>query len=147
MSSHTTTHDHSEAHEHGGPLVYTATLIALLFLTGITVGASYIDFGPGNVAIALFIATIKATLVVLFFMHLLWDKPVNAIIAMAGFLFLGIFLMFCLLDFSSRNNFLPVNLHKGEMPLAPGTAPHELTLQPIKPAPAGAKEAGKEEKK
>ena len=44
--------------------------------------------------IALFIATIKAILVALFFMHLLYDKPVNAIIAVAGFLFLGIFLMF-----------------------------------------------------
>ena len=43
-------------------------------------------------------------------MHLRWEKPVNALIAMAGFLFLGIF-MFCLLDFDSRNYFLPENLH------------------------------------
>ncbi len=38
---------------------------------------------------ALAIATVKAALVALFFMHLRWDKPVNAIIAVAGFLFLG----------------------------------------------------------
>ena len=60
----------------------------------ITVGASYINFGSGNVVIALAIATVKATLVALFFMHLAEDKPVNAIIAIAGFMFLGIFLMF-----------------------------------------------------
>jgi cytochrome c oxidase subunit 4 len=155
MSTHTevTTNTHAEghAHAHGGPAVYTRTLIALLILTGITVGAAYINLGAGNVVVALFIATIKATLVGLFFMHLLWDKPVNRIIAMGGFLFLGIFLMFCLLDFDSRNNFLPQSLHQPTvMPLAPGTAPQALTnLIPdtgdtSKAAPAA---AGKEEKK
>ena len=51
----------------GGSRNYLKTLIALSFLTGITVGASYIDFGSGaaNVVIALTIATIKATLVAL----------------------------------------------------------------------------------
>ena len=82
----------------------------MLILTVITVGAAYIDFGSGNVVIALFIATIKATLVALFFMHLRWEKPMNALIAMAGFLFLGIFLMFCLLDFDTRVNLQPFNL-------------------------------------
>ena len=111
-------------HDHGGTAVYAKTLIGLLILTAITVAAASFDFGQGNVVIALVIATIKASLVVLFFMHLRWDKPVNAIIAMAGFLFLGIFLMFCLIDFDSRNNYLPSNLHPvADMPLAPGTAP------------------------
>jgi cytochrome c oxidase subunit 4 len=91
---------------------YLKTLISLLILTGITVGASYIHFGSGaaNVVVALTIATIKATLVALFFMHLLHDKPVNAIIAAAGFIFLGLFLMFTLLDFDTRENPLPRNL-------------------------------------
>ena len=61
------------------PAIYLRILILLLILTGITVGASYIDFGSGNVAIALFIASIKAILVALFFMHLKDDKPVNGI--------------------------------------------------------------------
>ena len=55
---------------HGGAAIYVSTLVALLILTAITVGASYIDFGSGNVVIALIIATIKATIVALFFMHL-----------------------------------------------------------------------------
>jgi cytochrome c oxidase subunit 4 len=92
--------------------VYLKTLIALLILTAMTVGASYIHFGSGaaNVVVALTIATIKATLVALFFMHLLHDKPVNGLIAAAGFIFLGLFLMFTLLDFDTRDNMLPRNL-------------------------------------
>lgn len=140
---------HAEQHEHGGTAVYTRTLIALVLLTVLTVAAASIDFGSGNTVIALVIATMKASLVVLFFMHLRWDKPVNAIIAMAGFLFLGIFLMFCLIDFNSRNNFLPQNLHPSTvMPLAPGTAPESLTvLPPAPPAPGAPAPAAGAEKK
>jgi cytochrome c oxidase subunit IV len=104
--------------------VYLKTLIALLILTGTTVGASYIHFGSGaaNVVVALTIATIKATLVALFFMHLLHDKPVNGLIAAAGFIFLGLFLMFTLLDFDTRENPLPRNL-PGIVTPPPATSP------------------------
>ncbi|HEY4363935.1 MAG TPA: cytochrome C oxidase subunit IV family protein [Bryobacteraceae bacterium] len=142
MSTHTDTH---ETHEHGGPAVYARTLGALIVLTAITVGAAYVDLGAGNVVVALVIATIKATLVALFFMHLKWDKPVNGIIAMAGFLFLGIFLMFDLLDYDSRNNFMPQNLHiSADMPLAPGTAP--AGVKPALPAPEAAPAAAGDKK-
>jgi cytochrome c oxidase subunit 4 len=102
---------------------YLKTLIALLILTGITVGASYIHFGSSaaNVVVALTIATIKATLVACFFMHLVHDKPVNALIAGAGFIFLGLFLMFTLLDFDTRENPTPRNLPAITVPAA--TAP------------------------
>jgi cytochrome c oxidase subunit 4 len=118
MSTHTE-HTHGHAHEHG-PGVYVKTLVALLILTVITVGASYIDFGSGNVVIALFVATIKAILVALFFMHLKDDKPVNAIIAVAGFLFLGIFLMFDFIDFGARVPLQPVNFNG--MPVIQGAS-------------------------
>src|ERR1700733_11357750 len=109
---------------------HLSTQISLMILTGITVGASYIHFGSGaaNVVVALTIATIKATLVALFFMHLLHDKPVNGLIAAAGFVFLGLFLMFTLLDFDTRENPLPRNLPAMVTPTpAPAAA---------KPAPA-----------
>jgi cytochrome c oxidase subunit 4 len=102
---------------------YAKTLVTLLVLTAITVGASYINFGAFNVVVALTIATIKATLVALFFMHLLHDKPVNALIACAGFLFLGLFLMFTLLDFDSRENPQPFNLHPQVVAPPPAAAP------------------------
>ena len=125
----TTEHTHAHAkHHHGSAALYVRTLVALLILTAITVGASYIDFGAGNVVIALFVATIKATIVALFFMHLRWDKPVNAVIACAGFLFLGIFLMFDFIDFGSRDGLQPVNL-----------APVVATPAPAAAAPAAEK--------
>ena len=126
MSTHT---EHAE-NPKAEALKYVATLVVLLILTAITVGASYINFGSGNVVIALFIATIKATIVGLIFMHLLHDKPVNAVIANAGFIFLGIFLMFDFIDVDSRTNPQPINLHTP----APASAP--AAGAPAMPAPA-----------
>jgi cytochrome c oxidase subunit 4 len=96
-----------------------------VILTFITVGASYVNFGSDavNVVIALTIATIKASLVALIFMHLRWDKPVNALIAVGGFLFLGIFLMFCVIDFDSRMDPPPPVLNSAvPTPVEPGAA-------------------------
>jgi cytochrome c oxidase subunit 4 len=148
MSTHTEiTHNHAAGdageHEHGGTAVNVKTLVALLILTAVTIGASYIDLGNGNVVVALIIATIKASLVVLFFMHLRWDKPVYGIVAMAGFLFLGIFLMFSLMDQDTRNYYLPQNVHRTEVPLTPGTAPASLTeILPDTSTPATAAAPG-----
>ena len=56
-------------------------------------------------------------------MHLLHDKPVNAVIAVAGFIFLGIFLLFDFLDVDSRTNPQPINLHRARRAAtAPATA-------------------------
>src|SRR3954451_15958657 len=88
--THAATTDHG--HIHGGPKIYGAVLAALLFLTVLTVGASYIHFGSGmaNVIIALVIASVKASLVALFFMHLRWDRPISAITFCASLFFLGL---------------------------------------------------------
>jgi len=128
---------HGEQHHHGGPLIYTANLVGLLILTGITVGASYINFGTANVAIALVIATCKAILVALFFMHLKWDKSVNAIAAVAGFLFLGIFLMFDLLDLDHRRDPIPRTIPAMEKPTPVPDSMNPLTTpKPVPYAPA-----------
>jgi cytochrome c oxidase subunit 4 len=137
MSSHT---EHS--HEAHGAGIYVKTLLALLVLTVITVGASYVDFGSGNIVIALFIATIKASIVALFFMHLKDEKPVNGIIAIAGFLFLGIFLMFTFMDQDTRTDPRPTLAPAPVLNLPPGTIAGP-NGKPI-PAPAA---APKEEKK
>jgi len=100
---------------------YLATLVVLLILTAITVGASYINFGSGNIVIALAIATVKAIIVGLIFMHLLHDKPVNAVIAVAGFVFLGIFLMFDFIDVGTRTDPQPTNLRAPAPVTAPAT--------------------------
>jgi cytochrome c oxidase subunit 4 len=101
-------------HTHADPkrevVTYAVTLALLLILTFITVGASYLDFGAGNVVIALVIATTKASLVGLIFMHLLHDKPIDGLILVAGFLLLSLFLGFCFIDFDSRGDLQPANV-------------------------------------
>lgn len=121
-----------------GPKTYGAVLLGLLVLTIITVQASYIDFGSMNTVVALIIATIKASLVALFFMHLRHDK-FNAVIFVGGLLFLSIFLIWTLFDLSTRETILPSNLKEPvlEFPGAPLNKPvRPSTGQPVgTPAP------------
>jgi cytochrome c oxidase subunit 4 len=61
------------------------------------------DFGPVNVLIALTIATIKASLVALFFMHPRHDRPMDAVIFLSGLAFLALFLTLCIVDTDARD--------------------------------------------
>ena len=83
---------------------YVAVGITLLVLTGITIGASFIDFGPYNVTIALVIASVKAMLVAFFFMHLFWDNKIYLIIFAASLLFFTIILTFSMFDTTTRGS-------------------------------------------
>lgn len=79
--------------------VLVATLVALLALTVITVAATWVDFGPTiNLWIALVIATVKGVLVALFFMHLAYDKPFNAVILIAALAFTMLFISLTMMD-------------------------------------------------
>jgi cytochrome c oxidase subunit 4 len=64
--------------------VLFAVLGTLLVMTFVTVAVSWFDFGRFNLWIALGIAVFKASLVLLFFMHLKYDKPFNAIIVIVS---------------------------------------------------------------
>jgi cytochrome c oxidase subunit 4 len=138
-----------EAHDHSGDVaLYLRTLILLLILTGITVGAAGIQFGSANVVIALTIATVKACLVALFFMHLAHDKPVNGIIAVAGFIFLGLFLLFTFLDVGTRVPLLPSNMPAMAQPTPTPTTLNPLLTPPPQPlAPANPAAGGEGEHK
>src|SRR5688572_18885594 len=71
----------------------------LLLLTLVTVAATKVDFGSNiNLAIAMFIAVIKATLVVLFFMHLKYDKIFHSVIFLSAILAASLFVGFTLMD-------------------------------------------------
>ena len=95
--------DH-HADDHG--LAHTATiktLVAtggtLLMLTLVTVLATRIDFGANvNLAIAMVIAVTKATLVILFFMHLRYDKLFHSVLIAGGLLAASLFVGFTLMD-------------------------------------------------
>ncbi len=69
--------------------LYLGIFATLLFLTVVTVGVSYIHLSTGKaIALAMFVATIKASLVALFFMHLAHEKKIiYATIALTSVLF------------------------------------------------------------
>lgn len=72
---------------------------SLLFLTIVTVLATKIDLGPAlNLAVAMLIAVIKATLVVLFFMHLKYDRVFNSVVFVSALLAAALFVGFTLMD-------------------------------------------------
>jgi cytochrome c oxidase subunit 4 len=77
-------------------------LAALFALTALTVGASTINLGALNVWIALLIATAKASLVLLFFMHLKYENMVLKLSFLATFGFLAIIIGFIFLDIAFR---------------------------------------------
>jgi cytochrome c oxidase subunit 4 len=69
---------------------YIIVWIALLILTVVTWGVSYINLGMGNVAVALLIASLKAALVALFFMHLRYENRLVWAFALVPLLFLAL---------------------------------------------------------
>jgi cytochrome c oxidase subunit 4 len=82
---------------------------ALVVLTGITVGAAYMPLGPLTVPVAIGIAVVKAALVVLYFMALKYDNPVNALTFTIGTIFVVVFIGITMLDTAFRGDLSNVN--------------------------------------
>ena len=81
---------------------YVFILATLMALTILTVGISYIHLGKLNLVVAVVIASIKASLVVTFFMHLKYDNKFNALILVVSLLFIGVFFAYVLNDTDHR---------------------------------------------
>jgi len=97
MSGHT-----EQARHIVGPGVYLVILFALLLGTALTVWASYVDLGFWNPVIALAIATTKAVLVVLYFMHVKYSTKLTKLTIFSGiFMFLTLITL-TLADYVSR---------------------------------------------
>lgn len=86
---------------------YLTVLITLLVFTVITVAASRIDFGHLNALIAMLIASFKAALVLLYFMHLKYDDKMYPTVFFVGIFFLFLFFAFSQLDILTR--IIPLN--------------------------------------
>lgn len=78
--------------------ILAVVLGALLALTWLTVAATWIEMGSVNLWLALAIATLKASLIVLYFMHLRYDSPLYAIVFITALLFVALFVGLALLD-------------------------------------------------
>jgi cytochrome c oxidase subunit 4 len=142
------TGDHGHGHADDGAVhvhiasngFYWGIFGALICLTFITVKVSYYDFGSANILIALLVATMKASLVAAFFMHLRYDKLFNTLAFLAAFLFLAIFIFLTYDDLGERARVDPaygakVNLQTGAA--APGGEPAtSATTRELEEAPA-----------
>jgi cytochrome c oxidase subunit IV len=96
--------DHDSSTEHISSIGSSVAIwLTLLVFTGITVGAAYIDLGPFNIIVALTIATIKATLVVLFFMHVKYThEKLTPLVIVSAIFFLFLLLGLSMADYATR---------------------------------------------
>ena len=82
--------------------VYYMIFTTLLALTALTVAVSYVDLGPMNSLVAMTIACVKATLVVLYFMHARYSERLTHVVIASSLVFLAILVFLLLADYVSR---------------------------------------------
>lgn len=87
---------------------YLAIFGGLLVLTAITVWVAFYDFGVMNDLVAMAIAVVKATLVILFFMHVKYSTKLTKLTVIAGFVWLFIFFLLLFADYLTRGVFGPL---------------------------------------
>ena len=81
---------------------YYLVFLALIVCTAITVAVSFVDLGPFNVVAALGIAILKATLVVLFFMHVKYSGKLTWVVVAGSLFWLGILIVMTAGDYLTR---------------------------------------------
>jgi cytochrome c oxidase subunit 4 len=84
------------------PKVYLLIGGVLLVLTATTAAVSYVDLGNFNAVVALAIACLKMTLVVLFFMHVKYSSKLTKLTVAAGFFTFIVLIMMTMTDYMSR---------------------------------------------
>jgi cytochrome c oxidase subunit 4 len=78
--------------------VFVRVWVALVLLTATTTIVAQIDLGPWNIWVALGIACTKSSLVVAFFMHLKYERPLFKLSLMSAVAILAIFIGFTFFD-------------------------------------------------
>ena len=93
-------------HEHVvPPRVYLVIFATLLALTATTTAVAFVDLGPLSTVIMLTIAVTKATLVILYFMHVRYSSRLTWIVVSTGFVWLMILIAFTMSDETTRGIF------------------------------------------
>ncbi len=97
-----------EVHEHISPVsTYVKVFVALLVLTALTYGVSYMDLGNASLPVAMLVAFAKASLVCMYFMHLKYDDRYNVFVFISTILFVAIFFAFTIFDLVQRDAINP----------------------------------------
>jgi cytochrome c oxidase subunit 4 len=94
--------NHSSSSHIVSPWVYVGVFCALLAGTALTYFAATLDLGAFNLPVAILIACVKGSLVVLFFMHIYYSSKLTKTIVISGFCTLFILFFFTLIDLLSR---------------------------------------------
>ncbi len=81
---------------------YITIFLLLMAFTAITVAAAFVNLGAFNASVALGIATFKATLVVLYFMHVKYSSRLTKLTVASGLFFLAILLLLTMVDYAAR---------------------------------------------
>jgi len=105
MSERTLPERTAPEHEHILPVsLYVTIWLTLMVLTVVTAAVSFIDLGPFNTVVALFIASFKALLVVLFFMHVKYmSDRLTKMVVVAVIFWLFLLLGLSLMDYGTRH--------------------------------------------
>ena len=95
--------DHQHVQHHVVPLkIYYGIFAILMVLTAVTVAAAYVDLGRMNTVAALAIAWFKASIVVLYFMHVKYSTRLIKLTLIAGLYWMGIIFALTLGDYLTR---------------------------------------------
>ncbi len=95
--------DHAPTHHVTSLPVYFGIFAALMILTMITVAVSRVDLGSLNTPIALAIAVVKATLVILFFMHVIHSTRLTWVVIISSLMWLALLFVLTFADFFTRD--------------------------------------------
>ncbi len=82
----------------------------LLVLTIVTVAVAQFDLGPMNLLVAMIIAAVKGTLVVLFFMHLKYANKLYALVLVSALVMVSVFIILTMFDTMSRDQIYDIRL-------------------------------------
>jgi cytochrome c oxidase subunit 4 len=102
MANHTSPAEHHAEHHVVPKRIYIAVFLALIVLTWVTTYISTVDLGRWNIFVALAIAIFKASLVVLFFMHIWYSTRLTKMIIMASIFWLILLLFLTMTDIWTR---------------------------------------------
>lgn len=93
------------------PKIYVGIFVSLMVLTAATVAAAYVNLGAFNIVVALAIATLKATLVVLYFMHARYSPKRTQLVIICAVFWLAIMLALTLSDYTTREREATAKTH------------------------------------
>jgi cytochrome c oxidase subunit IV len=98
------------------PKIYAVIFLVLMAGTAITVYAAFQNYGKFNIVIALAIATIKATFVVLYFMHARYSPKRTQLVIVCSVFWLAIMLALTLTDYGTRSHEMQPGVSRLEQP-------------------------------